>query len=226
MTDLPKIGYKLLDGEALVVATVQRGEYETPVWIQSRWEEGEYACYVRKNGCGHCCVAMAARLFGVPDVTPHSEYEHCLALFGEPSAEKNDGHFLSALGIARSLRGFGVKAEAYGYLPNEEEAVTERMLQALREGKLVIHESFPVKPNNPFSTGAHYVLFFGLDDCGRVLVANSSLRANPPVPGIGSVPPSAITDSLLASGGVIGPDDSWGRGGGRLTENAGYVIVG
>ena len=225
MTDLPRIEYTLLDGEALTVATVRRGEFETPVWIQSRWEEGEHACYVQKNGCGHCCAAMAARLFGVRDVTPHSEYAHCLTLFGEPSLDRNEGHFLSPLGVARSLRGFGVKAEAYGYEPNGQAAATERILEALRAGKLVVHESFPLKKDNPFSPGAHYVLLFGLDPEGRVLVANSSLRANPPVPGIQAVPTSAIADSLLPTGGIIGRKDGWGRAVG-FGDNAGYVIVG
>ena len=49
-------------GSEAIPAEVTLGEHTTPVWIQQKWEEGQYAEYVRKNGCGHCCTAMAARL--------------------------------------------------------------------------------------------------------------------------------------------------------------------
>ena len=55
--------------DPLKPATIFLGDHQTPVWIQQRWEEGEYAGFIQKNGCGHCCVAMAARLQGV-DLTP------------------------------------------------------------------------------------------------------------------------------------------------------------
>lgn len=220
-----EIGYRALDGDGLVAAAVSRGAYETPVWIQSRWEEGEYAPYIRNNGCGHCCVAMAARLFGVSDITPYTEYEHCLALWGAPSPARSQGHFLSPRGVALSLRALGVSAEAFGYGREEREETVERMLNALAEGKLVIPVSFPERQGNPFSTGAHYVLLLGVNGEGRVTVANSSLKGRCHIPGIGIVTRGEIADALLPTGGVMYPEDTWGHET-EFRKRAGYVIVG
>lgn len=218
------LGYTLLDGEALVPATVRRGRYETPVWIQSRWEEGEYAIYIQRNGCGHCSVAMAARLLGVRDVTPYTEYEGCRALFGPPSDKRDEGHFLSPRGVALSLLGLGLDAEVHPYPKADREAAVDAILAALGEGKLVIFLSFPETPDNPFSSGAHYVLLCGLLEDGRVLVANSSTKAVTDTLGIQTVTREQLARAIPEAGGVIGASDTWGLEHG-YRNNTGYVTV-
>ena len=59
----------IFEDDERIPVTVKKGEYSTPVWIQTAWEEGELAPYIQKNGCGHCCVTMAARLAGDPAAT-------------------------------------------------------------------------------------------------------------------------------------------------------------
>jgi hypothetical protein len=52
---------------------------------------------------------------------------------------------------------------------------TEHILDCLRAGKQVIFVSDPfLMPNNPFSTGYHYVMAVGFDRNGKILIANSS----------------------------------------------------
>lgn len=218
------LGYTLLDGSALVAATVRRGERETPVWIQSRWEEGEYARYIQRNGCGHCCVAMAARLLGARDVTPYTEYEHCRALFGPPSEARDEGHFLSPRGVSLSLSGFGLDAAVHPYPAGDREAAVDAILAALGEGKLVIFLSFPETPDNPFSSGAHYVLLCGLLEDGRVLVANSSTKAVTDTLGIQCATREQLIRAIPEAGGRIAESDTWGLEHG-YRQNAGYITV-
>ena len=68
--------YELIHTD-LIPAIVRIGDAATPVWHQAKWSEGEYQEFVRKNGCGHCCAAMALCLHGididvrqVPDLVP------------------------------------------------------------------------------------------------------------------------------------------------------------
>ena len=221
---LPKLSVTLYDEGALVPASVRRGDRETPVWIQSRWEEGEHAVYIRRNGCGHSCVAMAARLLGVGDVTPYTEYEHCLSLFGPPSPERDEGHFLSPRGVALSLCGFGLTAEVHPYPAGHREAAADAILSALARGELVVFLSFPETPDNPFSTGAHYVLLCGIDGEGRVLCANSSVKAVTDTLGIHYVTREQLIRAIPEAGGTIGEGDTWGLEHG-YRQNAGYIIV-
>ncbi len=218
------LGYILRDPDALVAATVCRGGRETPVWIQSRWEEGEFAPYIQRNGCGHCAVAMAARLLGVPGITPYTEYEHCRALFGPPSPERDEGHFLSPRGAALSLLGFGLDAEVHPYPRGDREAAADAILAALGAGALVIFLSFPETPDNPFSTGAHYVLLCGLTEDGRVLCANSSTKAVTDTLGIQTVTREQLVRAIPEAGGVIGESDTWGLEHG-YRKNTGYVTA-
>lgn len=218
------LSYTLHSPDALVAATVHRAGEETPVWIQSRWEEGEYACYIQRNGCGHSCAAMAARLLGVREVTPYREYEHCRALFGAPSPERDEGHFLSPRGVALSLCGLGLDAKVHPYPRGAREAAVRDILTALREGKLVVFLSFPERPCNPFSSGAHYVLLCGFTEKGEILVANSSLKAVTDTPGIQAVGAQALLDAIPEAGGVIGEGDTWGLEHG-YRQNVGYVTV-
>ena len=87
-------------GDENAPAIVSIGNKSTPVWIQQNWQDGEYAQYVRKNGCGHCCTAMALNLNGVK-INPHEEFEHCRKMWGEPRMSEpiNEDNFLSVKGI-------------------------------------------------------------------------------------------------------------------------------
>ena len=209
--------------DALVAASVRRGAHVSPVWIQSRWEEGEFATYIQKNGCGHCCVAMAARLLGTSDVTPYTEYEHCRALFGPPDKARDEGHFLSPRGVALSLRGFGLRAEVHPYAGGRQ-AILAGIMAALFEGRLVVFLSFPDRPGNRFSTGAHYVLLYGINAEGRIMVANSSTRAVTDTLGLQAVTEGELLDAIPEATSVVGEGDTWGREHG-FRQNAGYVTV-
>lgn len=146
--------------------------FETPVWKQKAFEEGPYAFYVRRNGCGHCCCAMAARLYGV-EIDPYTEMETCVELWGEP--EKGRDWYQTARGITEILRSYGISSSAFGVPAGEEElAETERLLDcALSSGHPVIFWSHPSGKDNPFSAGEHYVLAVGYDEDGNVVIANS-----------------------------------------------------
>ena len=217
------VSYTLLDPEALVAATVTKGDYTAPVWIQKRWTEGEFAEYIVKNGCGHCCAAMALCLCG-HTVTPYDEYLHCREVWGLPD-EVETFHYLSVAGVCASLKSYGVKAEAFTNAPGEEgiRAAVEHIRTSLVEGKLVVFGSVPLRADNPFSTGRHYVLFVGLDGDGSVLVANSSVKAQPKTVGVQTVPFTAVADAMLPTGGILGEGLTWGT---PALPTSGYVVVG
>jgi len=206
--------------EHLTPAVVQVGEYETPVWMQHRWEAGEYAQFIRNNGCGHCCAAMAATLHGV-SITPYEEYVHCRKLWGDPTGDQ--GNWLSAAGVEKVLRSLGVPAQRFGVKEQGTKQATEHILQALQEGKQVVFTSNPDDfPDNPFSKGYHWVMAVELQEDGTVLIANSSEKATPD--GIQSVLPEVIEKALFTQ--ATAPEDmTWGELQ-RIHEGSGYIIVG
>lgn len=149
--------------------------FETPVWLQSEWTEGPYAEYVRRNGCGHCCAAMAARLHGV-EIDPAIEFDTCVELWDEP----DEGHdwFQTARGITEVLRAYGIPSSAFG-VPEDAEglSMTRYFLEcALDSGHQVIFWSHPYDEKNIFSTGEHYVMAAGYDEDGHVVVLNSGAK--------------------------------------------------
>lgn len=204
-------------GDPAVPSVITLGEKSAPVWLQQRWTEGEYAYYIRKNGCGHCCTAMAAGLNGV-DADPYREYLLCRELWGPP-AEGQD-HFQTVSGIAKVLTYFGVPARAFG-VPDRRSA-QEQITAALSSGKQVIFWSQPGEhfPENPFSKSAHYVLAAGIQADGKILIANSSEKAAPD--GIQAVKADEIGKALYE--GSTADDLTWGVD--DLSSCAGYVIVG
>ena len=212
--------------DLLTPVTVTKGAHSTPVWIQKRWQDGEFATYIQNNGCGHCCVAMALRLSGIADVTPYDEYLHCRALWGAPDEAAGQYHFLSVAGALKSLRSYGVKAEAYGFLPGEREAAVAHMLEELARGRLVLFDSLPLREDNPFSSGAHYVLFVGLTEDGRVIVANSSVKARTDTLGIQTVNTEEITAALSDEGcEPLAHDLTWGVLC-DYRQKLGYIVIG
>lgn len=211
-----------LTNDPRIPAIVSLEEKRTPVWIQQLWDEGEYQLYVRKNGCGHCCCAMALNLYGY-NLNPHDEYSLCRELWGEPSREERDqGNFQSITGIIKILRHFGVPAEAYG-VPDSHKAI-KHIKNELLSGKQVIFESHPTKefPDNPFSTGEHWVMAIGYSEGGDILVANTSLRATDT--GIQLVDEETIRRALYLGSEPI--DMTWGEWKNDFKNGTGYIIVG
>ncbi|MBR2930274.1 MAG: hypothetical protein IKC32_03485 [Clostridia bacterium] len=208
----------------LIPVYVSLGDMETPVWMQQLWEEGEYALYVRKNGCGHCCAAMALMMHGV-DMDPHREYALCRELWGAPrdEGERRQGNFQSIAGISKILGRYGVPTRVYGV--SDREVAIANILSALEDGKQVIFESHPRPdfPENPFSPGEHWVMAIGFVEDGRILVANSSLRAT--AEGYQLVDAATIRDALYL--GAAPEDDlTWGEWSNEHITGVGYIIVG
>lgn len=157
-------------------ALVRVNGRETPVWIQALWEGGPDEEYIHRNGCGHCCAAMAARLHGIDGFDPAKEYARCLELWGEPQGKQ--GHYQTVRGIACILQSLGIPAEAVGVPKTEprDGSLRRRIAEALRDGKQVILWSHPApgrREENPFSPNEHYVMACGYDAEGNIVIANS-----------------------------------------------------
>jgi len=209
--------YKPLDSE-LTPAIVTLGDKSTPVWHQSLWQTGEYQEFVRKNGCGHCCAAMALNLYGVK-IDPHGEFTLCRRLWGEP--QEHQGNYQTISGITKILNHHGVAAQCFG-VPSFESAAAH-IEKALQDGKQVIFWSPGVTtyPETPFSNGEHYVMAVGYTKDGKILVANSS-RLKAPT-GVQFVDIETIARALYL--GSEPTDKTWGERG-QHQNCAGYVVVG
>lgn len=209
--------YRLTDDEC-IPAYVMLGEKTAPVWRQNRWATGEFCEFIVKNGCGHCCAAMALQLYDV-QIDPHEEFSLCRTLWGEPQGDQ--GNWQSVAGITKILRYYGVGADYFGFTDSTEAAThIERALQNGRQVILWSHPS-PDFPENPFSKGEHYVMAVGYTEGGDILVANSSERAAPT--GVQTVDIETIRRSLYPRGVTPG-DITWGLH--DLARSAGYVVVG
>lgn len=213
--------YKRMNTE-LIPSVVSLGKATTPIWHQAMWRGGEYEEFVRKNGCGHCCAAMALNLHGV-SITPHEEFALCRKLWGEPDREREfpQGNYQTVSGIAKILCHHGVSAVCFG-VPTREGAA-RHIEEVLKEGKQVIFWSNPNEdfPENPFSFGEHYVMAVGYTEKGEILVANSSQKKAPT--GVQTVDVATIVKALYL--GAEPEDKTWGEKGDHI-HCAGYVVVG
>ena len=211
-------------GDEKAPAVITVGKHSTPVWIQQLWTEGEYAKFIRENGCGHCCTAMALSLCGVT-TTPYEEFLLCREKFGAPKAngEPTEENYHSVGGMVKIFSQFGIKAEYFGVPATKAEESAEHIENALKEGKLVIFWSHPSYklPDNPFSPGEHYVLAVGIDKENRILIANSSSRSGAEN-GIQYTDKETIAKALFE--GCEPKDFTWGRH--DLKNSGGYVVVG
>ncbi|MBR5156848.1 MAG: C39 family peptidase [Clostridia bacterium] len=220
---MASLTYKFTGNEK-TPAEITLNEYTTPIWIQQKWESGKYAEYIRKNGCGHCCTAMALNLNGVK-ITPHEEFELCRKLWGEPRMHEpfNEDNFISASGIVKIIKHFGVFAKCFGVENGKSNEAAKHIKEMLLKGKQVILGSHPSEKllNNPFSSGKHYILAVGIDDEGKVLIANSSERAATKY-GIQHTDVETIAKVLYE--GCEPWDFTWGRY--DPAHNGGYVVVG
>ena len=209
----------------LIPTIVNIGAMSMPVWLQQRWHTGEYAVYIQRNGCGHCCAAMAANLHGI-HIDPHQEYTLCRSLWGAPKElpdEKGQDHFQSAAGITKILHYLGIPAEAFGVKEQGTDRAIAHILQGLKDGKQVIFASNPDDyPDNPFSSGYHWVMAVGYHDSEKILVANSSENATKQ--GVQLVTPDIIEKALFANA-TFSNDLTWGELE-RLDEGCGYIVIG
>lgn len=214
--------YELIDND-YTPSIVSIGDKSTPVWRQNRWDTGEFAPIVRGNGCGHCCTAMAAKLYGV-DIDPYREYVHCREVWGAPKDYQHN--FISINGMVKILNGFGVPAACFGVADNGLDKAVEHIVSVLKDGKQVIFWSEPSDkypfPENPFSKGAHYVMAVGFTEDGKILVANSSERWT--AEGVQLVSAETIGKALYLESNPK-PDTTWGEPA-RMPECGGYVVVG
>ncbi len=214
-------------GDKKIPAVVTAGKNSTPVWAQAEWTEGEYANIINGSGCGHTCVAMALRLMGIEEVNPHSEYVRCREIWGAPKRTDDEStrqySFLSVSGVEKAVKSYGVTAKAYGVEKNGIKKAVFHMIEALKQGKLVIFDSVPNFPDNPFSTGAHYVLLCGITKEGKILVANSGSKGKLDYPGINLVNREDLEKAMIDD--TMVSDMTWGQLI-PVREKYGYVIVG
>lgn len=214
-------------GDKKIPAIVSIGNRSTPVWCQSEWTDGEYYKVINGCGCGHTCVAMAVRLMGVEDIDPHKEYVHCREIWGPPKKtgdeRTNQYAFLSVSGVEKSVRSYGVPAKAYGVEKNGIKKAVLHMIEELKNGKVVVFDSVPNFPDNPFSTGAHYVLLCGITKEGKILVANSGTKGKLDYPGINLVGGEDLEKAMRDDAFVS--DMTWGQMI-PVKEKYGYVVVG
>lgn len=213
-----------LTGNDKIPSEIQLNGNSSPVWIQSEWDEGEYAVYIRNNGCGHCCAAMALNLHGIK-INPHEEFELCRKLWGEPKKDSpiKEDNFQSVNGICLVLKEFNIKAEKFGTLGKNKDEIVNHLKESLENGKQIIFWSHPTEklPENPFSTGDHYVLAVGLNDNGEILIANSSKKGTTDN-GIQFTDYETIYTSLFTDSDPL--DFTWGRH--NLAYSGGYVVIG
>ena len=211
-------------GDSTQPAIVTRGENSTPVWIQQEWKEGEFAEFIRKNGCGHCCSSMALNLNGIK-INPHEEFALCRKKWGAPRMGEPlfEDNFLSETGIEEIIKSFGINAKAYGIEEGKAFEASVFIENQLKEGKQVIFWSHPSDklPDNPFSPGDHYVLAVGFTDDGKILIANSSQKAHTET-GIQFTDRETIEKVLFE--GTQTSDYTWGRY--DFTKSGAFVVVG
>lgn len=212
--------YDLVSSD-LTPCIVRIGGHSTPVWRQNRWTSGQYQEFIRKNGCGHCCTAMALRLHGIY-MDPHEEFTLCRQLWGEPQKDREfpQDNLQSVSGITKILRHHGVTAEYFG-VPDLDKA-EKHFEESLRAGKQVIFWSHPTTdfPENPFSPHEHYVMAVGYTPEGKILVANSSGWA---ATAAQVVDMQTIMRALFLGADPI--DMTWGERD-HYVNCAGYVVVG
>lgn len=204
-----------------IPAVVTIGKHSTPVWLQSEWEDGPHAFYIKRNGCGHCCAAMALRLCGVSGMDPEKEYEKCIELWGAPDEAAGQDHFQTVKGIVRILNEYGVKAEAKG-VKNDHEAALD-IYSALENGKFVIFWSSPREGiDNPFSTGEHYVMAAGLKDGTGpgIVILNSGTKCTSD--GVQFTDIDTVEQSLFSGSEPSFSEWGWDE---KLSECGGYVTV-
>lgn len=198
------------------------GFHSTPVWRQHLWDSGAFQEFIRKNGCGHCCTAMALRLNGVYNIDPHAEFTTCRQLWGEPQKDREfpQDNLQSVSGITKILQHYGVKAEYFG-VPDLAKA-EKHFAKVLKAGKQIIFWSHPTEdfPDNPFSPHEHYVMAVGYTPEGKILVANSSRWA---AKAVQIVDMQTIMRALYLGADPI--DMTWGERD-HYINCAGYVVVG
>lgn len=204
-----------------IPARISVGMSVSPVWIQQLWDEGEYASFIRYNGCGHCCATMALNLKGIR-ITPHEEFELCRKMWGVPDEQNGEYNYQSVSGISKVINHFGVACEYFGIAKGKGHDAAMHIEESLKNGKLVIFWSHPSEKlsDNPFSTSEHYVLAFGIEENGNILIANSSNKITDK--GVQTTDIGTVEKALYE--GADPKNFTWGRD--DLVSIGGYVVIG
>ncbi len=219
-----KFSKKTDNSDEVIYAEVFANGYSTPVWNQHKWNSGEYAVYIQKNGCGHCCTAMALNLNGIK-ITPHDEFVLCRKMWGEPRMGEPlfEDNFISESGIAEVIKSFGINAIAYGIEKGKSYEASLHIERELQNGKQVIiwsHPSEKLVPN-PFSLGEHYILAVGFTEDEKILIANTSNYVAAQN-GIQFTDRQTIEKILMDDTRIT--DYTWGRY--NFKDSGSYVVVG
>ena len=219
-----KFSKKTDNSDEKIYAEVFAHGYSTPVWNQNKWQDGEYAEYIRKNGCGHCCTAMALNLNGVK-ISPHEEFVLCRKMWGEPRMGEPlcEDNFISPSGLAQIIKRFGINAAAYGIEAGKSYEASVHIEKELQNGRQVIiwsHSSEKLNPN-PFSKGEHYILAAGFTQDGKILIANTSDYVADQN-GIQFTDRVTIEKILMEDTRIT--DYTWGRY--NFSDGGSYVVVG
>ena len=121
------------------------------------------------------------------------------------------------------MKEFGIKAEKFGLLRKTKDEVIKHLKESLESGKQIIFWSHPSEklPDNPFSTGDHYVIAVGLTEDGKILIANSS-KKGATQNGIQYTDYETVYLSLYEEADPL--DFTWGRH--DLAHSGGYVVIG
>ena len=223
--------FRINDDEFIPAYVSIRGK-ETPVWIQQRTPDAEFSKAVQQSGCGHSCTAMALKLLGVEDITPYKAYLRARELFGTPLPPEQSPnglrqyHFITPSGVTKVLKSYGFNSKCYPVPLGKRKECVDQMVEALKEGKLVIFISHPSPefPENPFSKGDHYVLAVGFNRDGKIMVANSSLNGKTPTLGVHEGVENIDIERALWDGGDC-IDATWGNLE-ILEKITGYIIIG
>jgi hypothetical protein len=109
--------------------------------------------------------------------------------------------------------------------PAENVTINDEYIEEIKKGKVVVFDSMPSEdfPENPFSTGGHYVLICGLTKEGKILVANSGAKGKPDFPGIHLTTKEVLVKAMMDDTFVT--DMTWGQLI-PVREKVGYVVVG
>lgn len=131
---------------------------EVPHYFQSYYPKVRYGdSNLRKSGCGITCVAMVFSYLLDKEMSPAD-------LAAEYTRYKVDG------GSSYSL--FPDSAEDYGITIEAQVYKWEPVVEALKEGKVVIANA---KEKSVFTDGGHFIVLYGITEDGKILVKDPNL---------------------------------------------------
>lgn len=172
-------GYFVFDKKGKVVypiyasysgSVVKLGTKKCTVLNQHK-RTGPWKAELGKHGCGVSCAAFAARLVGVPSITPESMMLNAVRIFNK--TKKGQIYAISTAGIVTILKKKGLKPTRRLVTKENRAKIQNEIDDALRCGKPVICWTTAYDKADPFAGGHHYILAVGYNSKGAVVIANS-----------------------------------------------------